>query len=310
MNRKILFVVLFLASLCTISYAQVDPDLDPDPVAEDTINYWKTEAKFSFNVQQVGLTNWAAGGESSLALGAVLQANGKYEKDQVVWENNARIAYGVLRQGAVDNRFEKTDDIINLSSKYSQKFSEKVLMTSAILFQTQMDEGYKYEDIPNSSDKRRVLISNFLAPGYMQASLGLTYREGDIMDMTLSPFTGRFTFVMNDSLANAGAFGVLPGETFRAEAGISFNGNVKAKLMKNVDFKMGINLFSNYEKFPNTVVNGLAEIVLKVNDYIASTITSQIIYDDDVMINFDDGTQGRALQIKNVINVGLTIGFK
>ena len=70
-----------------------------------------------------------------------------------------------------------------------------------------------------------------------------------------------------------------------------------------------VNLFSNYEKFPNTVVNIEAALNLKVNDFISSNIATQLIYDDDVILTRDNGTTGRDIQLKNVINVGFTIGF-
>lgn len=276
----------------------------------DSLIYWKDGGRFNLNVQQVGLTNWAAGGESSVAIGSALEGFVNFEKDDIVWENRGKIAYGVIRNGGSDNRFEKTNDVINLSSVYSQKFNEKVLMTSAINFKTQFADGVKIEKIAGTSDTRRRLISDFMAPGYLQASLGLTFRDEERgFSTTLSPFTGRFTFVLNDSLSNAGAFGVDPGDQIRSEAGISLTGSVRKTVMENVLFHANFNLFSNYEKFPNTVVNVEAGLNLKVNNFIQSNISSQLIYDDDVIITRSDGSRGRELQIKNVINVGFTLGF-
>lgn len=276
----------------------------------DSLIYWKDGGRFNLNVQQVGLTNWAAGGESSVAIGSAIEGFVNFEKDDIVWENRCKIAYGVIRNGGGDNRFEKTNDVINLSSIYSQKFNEKVLMTSAVNFKTQFADGVKIEKIAGTSDTRRRLISDFMAPGYLQASLGLTYRDEERgFSTTLSPFTGRFTFVLNDSLSNAGAFGVDPGDQIRSEAGISLTGAIKRTIMENVLFQANFNLFSNYEKFPNTVVNIEAGLNLKVNNFIQSNISSQLIYDDDVIITRSDGSRGRELQIKNVINVGFTLGF-
>ncbi|OEK02067.1 hypothetical protein BFP97_11290 [Roseivirga sp. 4D4] len=293
------------------SFAQEKPeDKDTTTTVPDSLIFWKKGAKLNLTVQQVGLTNWAAGGESSVAIGGGIDGFINYEKDEILWENAAQIGYGVIRNGGGGNRFEKTDDQVLLSSKYSQKFSEKVLMTSAINFRTQMDRGYKIENIPNSSETRRTLISNFMAPGYLQASLGLTFRDSKKgYTATLAPFTGRFTFVLNDSLSKAGAFGITPNDKVRSEAGISLRGGYQKDIMENVKFQTNFNLFSNYEKFPNTVVNVEAVLNLKVNDFIQSNISTQLIYDDDVIVTRSDGSQGRDLQIKNVINVGFVLGF-
>ena len=305
-----LTILLFFCLLIQGLHAQEKPVTeDSASVVPDSLIYWKDGATLNVNLQQVGLTNWAAGGESSVAIGGILEGFLNYEKDDVVWENRARIGYGIIRNGDASNRFEKTDDQVILRSKYSQKFSEELLLTGAVNFQTQMDRGVRIEDVPDSDEQIRRLISNFMSPGYLQTSLGLTYRNKDGFFSTLSPFTGRFTFVLNDSLSNAGAFGVEPGQTIRSEAGVSLTGGYKKDLMENVKLNAIFNLFSNYEKFPNTVVNMEATLNLKVNEFITSNIGSQLIYDDDVIVTRSDGSQGRDIQLKNVINVGFTLGF-
>ena len=310
MRKKVTFILFFslFVQLVTAQGQAVNhgnPSLSSlifsnDP---DTLSAWNVSTNLNFNIQQIGLINWTAGGEPSLGFGAIIESEAKYEKENVVWDNRTRVAYGVLRQGDDSNHFEKTDDNLLINSKYSQKFSEQVLMTSQLLFQTQMDKGFKVEN------GNRVLISDFLSPGYLQASHGITYRNGDHYNMTLSPFSGRFTFVVNDSLSNVGAFGVPVGQKIRSEAGISLSGNVKTQIVKNVNFRMAGNLFSNYEKFPSTVVNLLATFDMKVNNYIGASISTQLIYDEDVLITFGDGSQGTGVQIKNVINVGFNIRF-
>lgn len=307
MTQKTVFLLSFF--LCfQWAWSQTEPTEAQTPA--DSISYWKNGGSFNLNIQQVGLTNWAAGGNSSLAIGGILEGFTNFEREEVVWENRAKIGYGVIRNGDNTNRFEKTDDQIILTSKYSQKFSQQILMTAAINFRTQMDEGFKLENVAGQTEKRRVLISDFMAPGYLQASLGLTYRPADMgLTATLAPFTGRFTFVMNDSLSTAGSFGVMAGEKIRSEAGISLIGTYERTIMKNVELKTAYNFFSNYEKFPNTVVNIEAGLNLKVNDFIQSKINSQLIYDDDVKVTRSDGTRGRDIQLKNVITVGFILKF-
>lgn len=312
MNRYLLVIFILLTSISIVNgQDEIDfllpPDSEPPPA--DTIKYWKNGGNFNFNLQQVALTNWAAGGESSIAIGTKFETFANYEKEGAVWQNRFKISYGLIRNGDAKSRFVKTDDQIILNSKYSQKFTERMLLTTSINFQTQMDEGYKSKKIAGTDRIERTLISNFMAPGYLQASLGLSYRDEKAITATLAPFTGRFTFVLNDSLSNAGAFGINPGDQIRPEAGISLTGTYKKDVLENVSFLGNFNLFSNYEKFPNTVVNLEASFRLKVNNYLSTNISSQLIYDDDITLTRNDGTKGRDIQIKNVINVGVTLGF-
>ncbi|HEY9116393.1 MAG TPA: DUF3078 domain-containing protein, partial [Roseivirga sp.] len=226
--------LLFFSFLFIIHVVRAQSADTTNTNTADSVVYWKNGGTLNINIQQIGLTNWAAGGESSIAIGGIFESFSTYEREEVVWENKARFAYGVIRQGEKDKRFEKTDDAIILSSKYSQKFSEMILMTAGINFRTQLDEGFKLENVVGQTEKRRVLISDFMAPGYLQASLGLTYRPKQEFSVTVAPFTGRFTFVLNDSLSNVGSFGVMAGERIRSEAGISVTGSYQRTLMKNV----------------------------------------------------------------------------
>ena len=274
----------------------------------DSLILWKTSGSLNINLQQIALMNWAAGGNSSIAVGGAVEGAANYAKDDKVWESNVKVGYGMIRIGGDGNKFEKTDDFVILGSKYGQKFNKKVMMTTAVYFRTQMDEGYK--DQKNASGEiETVLISDFMAPGYLQASLGLTLTKSENVFITLSPFTGRFTFVLNDSLSNAGAFGVNPGDYIRSEAGISLMGKFEKELVHNVNLQVNGNLFANYETFPNTVVNIEMIINLKVNNFISSNISSHLIYDDKVTSVREDGTIGTDVQIKNIINLGFTIGF-
>ena len=150
------------------------------------------------------------------------------------------------------------------------------MMTTAVYFRTQMDEGRKEQKNANG-EVERLLISDFMAPGYLQASIGLTLSKSENIFITLSPFTGRFTFVLNDSLSNAGAFGVDPGEYIRSEAGISLQGKFEKEIFQNVKLQANGNIFSNYETFPNTAVNVEMIINMKVNNFISSNISSHLI---------------------------------
>jgi len=318
--NKILLSIIFCIGFITNILGQEARTVETDSsanilVPSDSVNakpdslvFWKTSGSLNLNLQQIALKNWAAGGNSSIAIGSRIEGTANYEKNGKFWENSFKIGYGLIRNGGEGNDFEKTDDFLIMGSKYGQKFNKKVSMTTAVYFRTQMDEGYKSQKDANGEDEL-VLISDFMAPGYLQTSLGLTLNRSENVFVTLSPFTGRFTFVLNDSLSNVGAFGVEPGRSIRSEAGISLMGKFEKEILENVKVQANGNLFSNYETFPNTVVNLEMIINLKVNNFISSNISSQLIYDDKVINVNEDGSTSSNVQIKNIINLGFTIGF-
>jgi len=91
----------------------------------------------------------------------------------------------------------KTDDKIDFLSKYGRKAFTNFYYTALVNFKTQFSPGYIY---PNDSTK----ISNFLAPAYMLAAVGLNYQPNSYFNAFLAPFTGKLTIVNDEVLSAAG----------------------------------------------------------------------------------------------------------
>lgn len=280
---------------------------------EDPPIFWETGGNFNLSLQQVSLSNWAAGGASSFALNTGLQIFANYKKDNIIWDTKLAINYGINRQSGRSYPTRKSNDNFNFSSKYGRQLSEKIYLSTQIDARTQLLAGYRYFRPSGAERDSRNRISDLLSPGYVQSSTGLNYQttlENDgKFSAILSPFTGRFTIVLDDSLSRAGAFGVVPGEKVRPEAGVSLGTSANVQIMENVRWKTDLNLFSNYEKLGNMVVNFNSIVSLKVNKYITTRIESILIYDENVFIEQEDGSSTRAVQFQNLINFGIGVDF-
>lgn len=79
-------------------------------------SYWKKGGTGNLTFSNVGLTNWAAGGENSVTLNAYLGLYASYVRDRTTWENTLDLGYGLLKQGEGD--YTKSDDKISLTTKY------------------------------------------------------------------------------------------------------------------------------------------------------------------------------------------------
>ena len=281
------------------------------PVKE---TFWKTGGTYTLNVQQVTLSNWAAGGTGSFALntGTTLFAN--FKKDSKVWDTQLTVNLGFNRQKERTFKTRKTNDNFIFVSNYGRQLSEKFYLTTQLDARTQLAAGFKYTKPAGAEKESRTKISDLLAPGYLQSSTGINYKhtfaDKSRISIILSPFTGRFTIVMSDSLSQLGAFGVVPGEQVRAEAGMSLAlGGVDVVVMENVTWKADLNLFSNYERFGNLVVNFNSLVRMKVNKFISTRIETVLIYDEEVKIKQDDGSSKQAIQFQNLINFGVSVDF-
>lgn len=269
----------------------------------DSLIYWNTTGNFRLNFRNVTLRNWNAGGNSNIALGSEVRINAIKKKNDITWNNSLLLAYGLVNESNTEFPWKKNDDRIILNSKYSQKINDKWSLSGIADFRTQFDDGYRYRG------ESRTFLSQFMAPGFLVGSLGLTLKPkaNDWYAITMSPYSGKLTFVWNDSLSNAGAFGVDRGEKSRLEAGSSFTTAVKRTVWENVKVTSKLDLFAGFESFTAIDVNWEALIEFKVNKFITSSISAVLIYDEDITVNRDDGTSGAAVQFQNVINIGLNV---
>jgi hypothetical protein len=269
----------------------------------DTTKYWKISGKSSLNFSQVSLTNWSEGGDGSVSGAFLFGINANNKKNDHFWDNSFSLEYGMTKNN--DESPRKSIDQIYLSSKYGYEIGKPWFLSALFDFRTQMAKGYNY---PNDKD----YISKFMAPGYMNFALGFDFKPRDNISLMLSPVSTKFTFVTDDSLSSTGAFGVDPGKRFRAEFGayLKFAYNKKS-LIKNVDFQTRLDLFSNYFKDPQDIdVNWNVKFDLKINQYLATTFETTLIYDNDTKYVDGNGViHGARTQLKQFLGVGLTCKF-
>lgn len=285
--KKILLVLFLIPA---IAYAQEEKD-----------STWIIGGNMNLNFSQVSLTNWAAGGNSSGTGVLMLNLSGNYKKDNVSWDNSADLRLGFLKEG--DNDLRKSDDNIDINSKLGISANERWLYSLFLNFKSQFAEGYNYPDKEN-------LISKFMAPGYLSMGLGMDYKV-EKMSLLLAPVSGKFTFVLDDDLADEGAFGVDPGKKTRSELGASVKFNYKTDLVKNVTFETNLDLFSNYLNNPENIdIDWKVLINMKVNDFLSANLVTQLIYDDDVKIlDPDTGHSAPRTQFMEMFGAGLTFKF-
>lgn len=311
MKKIALFLGLYLIFGMVASSQITDAESKLKKVETDTVASWKKGGFSGLNFSQTSLTNWAAGGQNSLALNGLFNFFAVYKDTLNVWENTLDLGYGFLRQSSY-NGIMKTDDRIEFNSKYGRKAFKNFYYAGLLNLRTQFSPGYNY---PNDVDK----ISNFMAPGYLLAALGLNYIPNTYFNAFLSPLTGRLTFVLDEALSQKGAFGVAKGEKMKKELG----GYVRLAFAKS-DFKQGffqnmsigtkVDLFSNYLKDPQYVdVNWETLLGMKVNKYITVSLNTQLIYDYDVRIDYNQSgsidDDSPRVQFKEILGIGFMFKF-
>jgi hypothetical protein len=315
MRRSLLFILLL--SISTVfSFSQVtEPEETLKKEKTDIPEGWKRGALVSISMSQVSLTNWASGGQNSISGNGILNMNADFRHGTFTWNNNLDLAYGLQKLGKAG--MIKTDDKVDFSTKVGRRVYHDWFLAGLMNFRTQMTAGYNY---PNDSVK----ISNFLAPAYVLTAIGLDYKKGSDISLFVAPLTGKVTIVNDQTLADAGAFGVdkavydsignlvKHGKKLRQEFGGYIKATYKKDLFSNISFQSKLGLFSNFIKNPQNIdVNWENFILIKVSKWITVSVTTQLLYDDDTDILVDEvtGEKGPRTQFKQVLGLGFSYKF-
>lgn len=291
----------------------------------DSVRYWKFSGRTGLTFNQLSLTNWASGGESSASGKVNTNTKIVYNKNRFQFESVSKLAFGIVGYGG--NRIEKTEDRIDLATSATINSDKNWAVSSVVSLKSQFANGYKY---PNDS----TLISTFFAPGVINASVGYRYKKSDIFELFLSPASGKFTFVLNQELADKGAFGVtpavrdsngvvlVPGKNLFSEFGFNVLANFAKEVSENIELSSTLNLYNNYlddnhSNRWNIDVDWETTVNFTINKRIQTVLFMQLKYDHNVKLplyDIVDGEkvqvgEGPRLQFKESLGIGITYNF-
>ncbi|PWA04574.1 DUF3078 domain-containing protein [Flavobacterium psychrotolerans] len=318
MKLKPFFIGTFLTLISMATSAQENGTIRT--TLPDTISYWKNKNTVGFDLSEIAFVNWNAGGESSVS--GLLKGNFSrvYNRENVKWFNELIVRYGVNKQNG--SALRKTDDAFQFNSTFGYREDTLSNWYHSIKFNfnTQFTNGYNY---PNTN----LAISKPFAPAYTFFGIGAEYANKEKrFNFYCSPLTLKNTLVLDQRLANQGAFGVkkaiydptgtliLEGEKTKTELGILVTNHFKREIAKNISFENRLSLYSDYlNHFGNIDVDWQALFDLVVNEYVKANIGFNLLYDDDIKakkeINGNQIITGPKIQLKQMLGVGLVYNF-
>ena len=263
---------------------------------------------YGLNINQLALSNWAAGGESSSSGKAFANFAFIYRSKKSEQKLGGAFALGISRFS--DKHLEKSDDKLDLNYSISPLLKQQWYFSMVSTFSTQFAEGYKY---PNDS----TLLSCFFAPAYLTLSGGYNYRTKDErLQVYLSPVAGKVTFVLNQELADKGSFGVMkgyydadslwvPGEHIAPSLGANLIVNYKQPIGKSITYTTSLNAFYNYaerrddERTPIDF-NWENTINFVVGKYITNIFFVHLKYDHNTTFPIYETIDGEEVVVDNI----------
>lgn len=256
-------------------------------------NGWKRSGNFMLNLNQGSLQNWAAGGEqNTLGVNAIFNYAVNFREDRNTWDNYFDLALG-FQNATSFKRFRKIDDRIDITSKYGYQLSKKWYAAALINFNSQSLAGYDYTDTMDTK------ISNFLSPGKILVSAGFDYRPNSTLSVFISPITTRWILKKDNDFYTIDKFGVPAFKRSYNELGAYLTVKYNKAVTKWATYTGRLDLFSNYKKNPQNIDIFFTNLLsMKFNKWLGSTISVDMIYDDDVL---------KKTQLKEILGIGLSV---
>jgi hypothetical protein len=247
---------------------------------------WKNGFLGGFKLTQAGFSNWAAGGENSLAWQLTSTGRFLYDQEAYAWSNWFKLGYGLTKTGDQESR--KSVDEIKLESMLTANLNGPLGAYGAFNWETQFATGYTY------TDTSRTAVSDFMNPGYFTESIGMRYayqemvatRIGFAAKQTVSPNYPEFT----DDPDTPDI------EDVRAEYGAEWVTDFNYEISKTLVYFTRVNIFSNMKGLDETDVRWDNTFAAAVAPYVDVTFDFNLVYDRDITT---------AVQIKEALAIGL-----
>ena len=286
---------------------------------------WKISGIITFNASATGLVNWAAGGNNNINMVAAGNISFLYKNGPFAWDSNIDTDFGESYVENSKHAWQKTNDKLNLSTKFGWEMAKSWYLTALGSFKTQYAYGYDYSQDVLSP------ISQIMTPSYTDLSVGIDWKPNSIFTIYVSPIAGRITTATNDQLREK-YFGIdyynkflvdgICTRNYQAEFGASLKAGVNYDAIENLKIISTVTVFTPYSAKPHVDLDWDFSISYQFLKVLNVSLGTQLKYYDRVL--FDkldpetkapilntDGTiaQSPRVQFKTILGLGIGYSF-
>ena len=312
--------------------------------AEQKTSPWSCTGVVGLNASATGLVNWAAGGNNNVNGVAFGKVRLLYNENNLSWETNLNLEYGISYIEQKNDAFQKSSDVIDFSTKFGWQFHKAWYLTAAAGFKSQFAFGRAYD----GTEAADPIISKFLSPSYTDISVGIDWKPNSIFSLYLSPVAGKITTAyVGDAVeaANPGLRQQMQEKyatwsyakdsdkkvyaNAKAELGLSFKGGINYTY-KDLKIITTLGLFTPYawdktevkdangdfigyrdnnRRFGNFDVDWDAAISYQFLKCLNVTLSTSLKYYNGVKIADKDGVLAERVQFKGILGLGVGYSF-
>ena len=284
------------------------PQVEADSAAPAP-KYWKFSGVTGLNVNQVGLWNWAGGGNNNANGRVYANLTLLYKKDKLAWETNFDTDFGLMYAKDSKYRWKKPNDKIVFTSKFGYEFAKTWYLTVMGGFKSQYAPGYEYA-IDNNMETE-TYVSKWLSPSYTEVSVGIDWKPNDIFTLYYSPVAGRVITCTDSTLRER--YAVPVDATHIASMGMTFKAGVNYSPVKNLRLISTLTLYTPYtsktQPFGNIDVDWDFVISYQFLKVLNVSLATTLKYYDGVMITDKNGKTGPRVQFREIFGVGIGYSF-
>jgi hypothetical protein len=295
MRRTLLSLLLISSALASAQVEKEDIEREKalrEKAAKaqaDTIPFgWHHSVVTGVNLTQLAFTNWAAGGENSLAY--TLWANGQSvnTSEMFDWMNSYKFVFGQARLSNQGTR--KTEDELFLESLLLYKMGLHLNPYASLTFRTQFAPGYKYDQ---TGDKLQV--SRFFDPAYLTQSVGMAYRP--VPEVVTRVGLGVREIMTSTYNQYADDPKTAKIEKTRVLGGMEWVTDVNWDFFDNMKYVSKLEVFSPFNT-PDKMTTRWDNVVsAKVNQYVNVLLGIQLLYDEVILPR---------TQVKEGLSIGIS----
>ena len=332
--------LLSIVSLCLATMLVAQETEKPSP--------WSCTGVVGLNASATGLVNWAAGGNNNVNGVAFGKVRLVYNENNLSWESNLNLEYGLSYIDQKNDAFQKSSDVIDFNTKLGWQFHKAWYLTASAGFKSQFAFGRAYD----GTDAPDPIISKFLSPSYTDISVGIDWKPNSIFSLYLSPVAGKITTAyvgdaveaanpglreqMQEKYATwayskeANADGTYDKiyKNAKAELGLSFKGGINYTY-KDLKIITTVGLFTPYawdktevtdangevgyrdnnRRFGNFDVDWDAAISYQFLKCLNVTHSTSLKYYNGVKIADKEGYMAERVQFKGILGLGVGYSF-
>ena len=317
--------------------------------AEQTPSPWDFSGVVGLNASATGLVNWAAGGNNNVNGVAFGKVRLLYNENNLSWETNLNLEYGLSYIDQKNDPFQKSSDVIDFNTKFGWQFHKAWYLTASAGFKSQFAFGRAYD----GTEAADPIISKFLSPSYTDISVGIDWKPNSIFSLYLSPVAGKITTAyVGDAVENAnpglrqqmqekyatwayskeanadGTYDKIY-KNCKAELGLSFKGGINYAY-KDLKIITTLGLFTPYawdktemkdangnfigyrdnnRRFGNFDVDWDAAISYQFLKCLNVTLSTSLKYYNGVKIANSEGVLAERVQFKGILGLGVGYSF-